>query len=202
MAVIYRIASEPWEFELVHRLNHKTFAEEIPQHPRHADGRLVDKFHDENLYIIALDGNILAGMIAYRDERPFSLDHKLPDLDRLIPAGQHPCEFRLLSVEKDYRHGPIFYRLFFHAAREGLSRGRTLGLITGTTRQLKLYERLGFTKFGPLVGTPEAPFQPMYMSLETISTHTARFLPPDEREAFLRLTRHAGMQLGQTGESD
>ena len=194
MGLVYKIASEAWEFELIHRLNHRTFTEEIPQHSPHADGRLVDKFHEENLYIIALDGDILAGMIAYRDKRPFSLDLKLPDLDQLIPPGTRPCEFRLLAVEKDYRHGPIFFRLFFHAAREGLSRGRTLGLISGTTRQLRLYERLGFTKFGPLVGTPDAPYQPMYMSLETISTHTARFLPPDEREAFLRLTRHAASQ--------
>jgi hypothetical protein len=194
MALIYKVASEPWEFELIHRLNHKTFAVEIPQHPRQPDGRLVDRFHDENMYIIALDGNILAGMIAYRDKRPFSLDLKLPDLDQLIPPGQRPCEFRLLAVEKNYRHGAIFYRLFFFAAREGLSRGRTLGLISGTTRQIRLYERLGFTKFGPLVGTPDAPYQPMYMSLETIANHTARFLPPDEREAFLRLTRHAASQ--------
>lgn len=191
MALTYKIASESWEFESIHRLNHKTFSEEIPQHPRHADERLVDKFHAENLYIIALDGDVLAGMIAYRDKRPFSLDQKLPNLDQLIPSGQRPCEFRLLAVEKEYRHGPIFYRLFFLAAREGLSRGITLGLISGTTRQLPLYKRLGFTPFGPLVGTPDAPYQPMYMSLETISTHTAKLLPPEEREAFLQLTRDA-----------
>jgi len=194
MSLVYKIASEPWEFELIHRLNHKTFTEEIPQHAPNTDGRLVDKFHEENLYHIALDGNILVGMIAYRDKRPFSLDQKLPDLDRLLPPGQRPCEFRLLAVEKNYRHGPVFYRLFFCAAREGLSRGRTLGLISGTTRQLHLYERLGFKRFGSLVGTPDAPYQPMYMSLETIANHTARFLSPDEREAFLQLTRHAASQ--------
>ncbi len=194
MALIYKVASEPWEFELIHRLNHKTFAVEIPQHPQQPDGRLVDRFHDENMYIIALDGSILAGMIAYRDKRPFSLDQKLPDLDQLIPSGQRPCEFRLLAVDENYRHGAIFFRLFFFAAREGLSRGKTLGLISGSTLRLRLYERMGFTKFGPLVGTPDAPFQPMYMSLETISIQTARLLPPDEREAFLRLTRHAASQ--------
>ena len=30
---IYRIAREPWEFEQIHRLNYRTFVEEIPQHP-------------------------------------------------------------------------------------------------------------------------------------------------------------------------
>ena len=28
----FKIASEDWEFELIHRLNYKTFVEEIPQH--------------------------------------------------------------------------------------------------------------------------------------------------------------------------
>ncbi|MFH1024817.1 MAG: GNAT family N-acyltransferase [Planctomycetota bacterium] len=188
---IYKIATEPREFELIHRLNHKTFVEEIPQHHPNPDGRLVDRFHGENLYLIALYGDTLAGMIAYRDKRPFSLDQKLPDLDRLLPPGHRPCEFRLLAVEKNHRRSAVFYRLFFFAAREGLSRGKTLGLISGTTRQLRLYQRLGFTPFGPLVGTPDAPYQPMYMSLETISSHTASFLPADEKEEFLRYTRHA-----------
>ncbi len=192
MALIYKIASESWEFELIHRLNHRTFAEEIPQHPRQPDGRLVDRFHEENTYLIALDGDVVAGMIACRDKRPFSLDLKLPDLEQLLPPGQRPYEFRLLAVDENYRHGAIFFRLFFLAAREGLSRGKSLGLISGSTLQLRNYERMGFTKFGPLVGTPDSPFQPMYMSQETISTQAARLLPPDEREAFLRLTGDAG----------
>ena len=41
----FRIASEDWEFEAVHRLNYKTFVEEIPQHGQNTDQRLVDKFH-------------------------------------------------------------------------------------------------------------------------------------------------------------
>lgn len=39
-------------------------------------------------------------------------------------------------------------------------------LISATVRQLKLYGHIGFVPFGPLVGTPEAPYQPMYLSRE------------------------------------
>jgi hypothetical protein len=38
-------------------------------------------------------------------------------------------------------------------------------LISGTTRQAKLYRHLGFTPFGPLVGKGDILFQPMYMTL-------------------------------------
>src|SRR5258705_12712928 len=45
----FKIAGDNWEFEAVHRLNYKTFVEEIPQHARNPDQRLVDKFHAENI---------------------------------------------------------------------------------------------------------------------------------------------------------
>jgi len=29
---IYKLATEPWEFEAIYRLNYETFVHEIPQH--------------------------------------------------------------------------------------------------------------------------------------------------------------------------
>src|SRR5688572_30791842 len=107
----FKIADEAWEFEAIHRLNYKTFVEEIPQHARNPDERLVDKFHSENTYAIALHGDRLAGMVAGRTRRPFSLDNKLPNLDSLLPAGRRVLEVRLLSVEKQHRNGLVFSRL-------------------------------------------------------------------------------------------
>ena len=46
--LLVKIATEDWEFDQIHRLNHQTFAEEIPQHTAQPSGRLVDRFHDEN----------------------------------------------------------------------------------------------------------------------------------------------------------
>ena len=38
----FKIASEDWELEAIHRLNYKTFVEEIPQHANNPEQRLVD----------------------------------------------------------------------------------------------------------------------------------------------------------------
>src|SRR6185436_19248723 len=46
----FKVASEPWEFDQIHRLNYKTFVEEIPQHQANPDGVLVDRFHATNIY--------------------------------------------------------------------------------------------------------------------------------------------------------
>ena len=48
----------------------------------------------------------------------------------------------------------------------GTERGYDLGVISGTTRQQRLYRHLGFVPFGPQVGKGEALFQPMYVTLE------------------------------------
>src|SRR5207253_2433371 len=88
----FRIAAADAEFEQIHRLNYRTFVEEIPQHAPSAERRLIDKFHPENTYLIAVLDGTLVGMLAVRDRRPFSLDQKLADLDRYLPAGRKICE--------------------------------------------------------------------------------------------------------------
>src|SRR5687767_6397184 len=92
----YKVASEPAEFEQIHRLNYQTFVEEIPQHPPNPERCLVDRFHPENTYLIVLAGEALVGMLAMRDQRPFSLDAKLPVLDSYLPPHRSVCELRLL----------------------------------------------------------------------------------------------------------
>ena len=99
----FKFATEDWEFEQIHRLNYKTFVEEIPQHQASPTQRLVDKFHAANAYLICLSNRKLAGMLAVRGTRPFSLDQKLPNLDSYLPAGRSVCEIRLLAVDKTLR---------------------------------------------------------------------------------------------------
>ena len=163
----FRIASEPAEFEQIHRLNYRTFVEEIPQHGPDPSGMRVDRFHDENTYIVGKDGDRVVAMLAVRSKRPFSLDEKLPELDSHLPPGRSAVEFRLLSVEREYRNGQVFRTLMEEAATLCRLRGYDLGLISGTTRQIKLYKHLGFVPFGPLVGSGDARYQPMYMTLES-----------------------------------
>ncbi len=171
----FKIASEESEFEQIHQLNYKTFVEEIPQHQPSTTPRLVDKFHAENTYLICLCGGQLVGMMAVRGNRPFSLDQKLAKLDEHLPQRQKPCEIRLLAVEKEFRSGQVFRGLLALLWQHGLERGYDLCVISGTTRQTKLYRHLGFAPFGPLLGTGDAMFQPMYITLETFENYAEEF---------------------------
>jgi aspartate aminotransferase-like enzyme len=183
--LVFKIASESWELEQIYRLNYQTFVEEIPQHPSNADSALVDKFDAENTYIVCLHERRLVGMIAVRDRRPFSLDYKLQNLDAYLPPSKRLCEFRLLAVLPEYRTGRVLLGLVVEVAKYCLDRGYGLALISGTTRQQKLYRHLGFIPFGPLVGEQGAQFQPMYLTPEDAVRHSFEFLPAEVRQQAL-----------------
>ena len=166
--LIFKVASEDWEFEQIHRLNYETFVEEIPQHEGNAEKSLVDTFHGENTYFICVRDGRLLGMVASRDRRPFSLDRKLEDLDAYLPRGKTVCEIRLLSVAREHRHGRVMRGLLRALARHCIDRGYGVAIISGTVRQERFYQRLGFLPFGPRVGTAETLYQPMYRELVTL----------------------------------
>jgi hypothetical protein len=176
---IYKIATEESEFQQIFRLNYMTFVEEIPQRDQNSSRLLVDTFHDENTYLICLNESKLLGMLAVRAKRPFSLDGKLSDLDSYLPHCELPCEIRLLAIETAYRKSGVFFGLLEYVVDYCRHQEYDIALISGTLRQSKLYHHMGFVPFGPLVGTPEVPFQPMYLVEETFR---ARLRTYSERE--------------------
>lgn len=212
-SLVFKIASEPWEFEQIYRLNYKTFVEEIPQHGPNSDGRLVDRFDAENTYLICLQGRELVGMIAVRDRRPFSLDEKLPDLESYLPPARSLCEMRLLSVRPGHRNGLVFRGLMKLLEEFCLDRGYDLAVISGAAHRVELYRRLGFVPFGPMVGTQPALFQPMYLTLNSWRERAADFLRASRvssaKRVFLpgpvsvhREVRHALSQLPVSHRAD
>lgn len=167
---VFKFADNDVELEQVHRLNYAAFVEEIPQHAPNPERRLVDQFHDQNTYAIATlrngDAAEVVAMLALRANRPFSLDRKLNDLDRYLPRNRSFFEIRLLYIKPPHRNGKILKGLMEMIAQYAVEHGHDTGLISGTTRQQRLYQHLGFVAFGPLVGKDDALFQPMYLTIE------------------------------------
>jgi aspartate aminotransferase-like enzyme len=172
--LIFKIATEECEFEQIHRLNYRTFVEEIPQHEANPERTLIDKFHQDNKYIICLRDHRLIGMISIRDKRPFSLDRKLKNLDSYLPEFSSMVEIRLLSVEKGYRRGHVLKGLLTALMEQVETYAYDLAIISATLNQMKLYKHLGFVPFGPLVGNDAAMFQPMYLTLNAYKEFRTR----------------------------
>lgn len=168
MSFVFKIAETPTEFEQIHQLNYETFVEEIPQHEQNDAHTLIDKFNDENTYIICLKDERVIGMIAVRSKRPFSLDKKVGEIERHLSFKiESPVEIRLLAVEKAYRNGRAFLGLAQALVRHCLKVGYDAAFISGTVREQKLYGQLGFIPFAYLTGSEEAAFQPMYLTRAT-----------------------------------
>jgi hypothetical protein len=173
--LVFRLAEEDWEFEQVHRLNYRTFVEEIPQHERNERQILVDRLLAQSACYVAVRDRTIVGMITISAERPFSLDRKLPDLDELLPADAGVlCEVRLLAIEPGERRGPVFGGLMGCIIRHCEDHGYQTGLISAHPSQMRLYRHLGFHAFGPQLGTADVPFQGMYVTWHTLAESMPR----------------------------
>lgn len=179
---LYKIADTENEFEQISILNYNTFVREIPQHVPNADGKLIDRFHDQNTYVIGLDGDRVIAMVAVRTERPFSLDEKIVNLDvhvpeEMIAQRNRWCEVRLLAIEPAYRKSRVFVQLLDALIVHAIEKGLMYALISATTREQRLYAHMGAEPFHEPVGTAEAMYVPMIIRLTTFRKATQHVLP-------------------------
>ena len=154
----FKRAETDQEFAEIARLNHAVFAAELGQHAPRPDNALVDKFHQKNTYLMALDGEHLAGMIAMHYEPPFSVAEKLADPSVLDRLGRI-AEIRLLAVDPAFRKGVVVAGLFWFVIE--YCRDRDTLVISGRVEEEKLYRNLGFHPMGPPVASGKAMFVPM-----------------------------------------
>jgi N-acyl-L-homoserine lactone synthetase len=166
--MITKIANDTSEFEQIHRLNYRTFVEEIPQHAKNPEGMLVDRFHTKNTYIIAKRDDTVIGMVCFNLERPFSLDEKLPDLEKHLPPYQKLAEIRLLSVMPAERSTVVTYKMLQHLSKTLMEHEVDTAVISGFVRQIPMYSHIGFIPFGPITGSGPALFQPMYITIKNL----------------------------------
>lgn len=166
--VHFKPAESTEEIEQVHRLNHRIFAEEVGQHPRSADGRLVDKFHSRNRYFIAKHGSEIVGMVSAHDGPEFSIASRLKDIGAL-KLLRAPLEIRLLAILPRFRKRSILAGLFWQVRSYARANHYSDLLISGIVERLPMYEKMGFRAMGPAVPCGGAAFVPMRLSLDAAS---------------------------------
>ncbi|CAN5545803.1 hypothetical protein BH23ACI1_BH23ACI1_29820 [soil metagenome] len=93
------------------------------------------------------------------------------------------CRDGTPAIAKTQRSGRVLQRLLAGFWRYSLKEGFDAAVISGTTSQLKMYRRLGFEPFGLLVGTPEAQFQPMYVTRDRAPDASRSFPATPRAEA-------------------
>jgi len=162
-----KIAEHLQEFDQINELNYQTFVEEIPQHVslRNSNQKLVDQFDEENKYFIAKCNHNVIGMLAFRSQRPFSLDSKIQGLDQYLDNKNKYCEVRLLSVKKEYRKSKVALSLITTLIEYAMDQGCNAALISAYTKQIPLYRKFGCQPFSKRTIINNIEFQPMYVEL-------------------------------------
>lgn len=176
-----KIAQTQAEFEAIAKLNYATFVEEIPQHEPNESARKIDRFHAENTYLVVYKNTEIVGMLAFRDQRPFSIDEKIGKVETYLAqeiCGKL-CEIRLLAVKKAYRTGRVLLRLAQALYSFAYEKGYSAAVISGTTREEKLYKQMGFIQFAPSVGTAKATFLPMVLTRQQFERSLQQRLAKD-----------------------
>lgn len=162
---VFKRAETGREFEEIHRLNHRTFVDEIPQHQGTDSGLLIDKFHHKNCYFIVLRSDRVVGMVSTHDQAPFSVADRLQEPAILHRPGTKPLEVRLLAIEPTERHSTMFFGLVWCLYEHAKTNGYTHLYISGVEERVDLYERLGFVALGPSVPCGNAAFVPMVLAI-------------------------------------
>ncbi len=168
----FKRAETAAEFEQIARLNHEIFADELHQYAPDPSGAKVDKFHDKNLYVIALAGGDLAAMIALHDQPPFSVAEKLADPSVLSTLGR-VIELRLLAIRPEHRSGSVLRRLLA-AAFDHVLEYDTM-VISGVVDKAEMYRGLGFRDLGPPVRSGGNEFIPMASDIRALKQRHARW---------------------------
>ncbi len=165
---VFNQAETDQEFEQIHRLNFRTFVNEIRQYTDPGNGQLVDKFHHKNIYFIGLKRGRVVGMLSAHDQPPFSIADRLPDPGVLQRPGMRLMEVRLLAVEPPERHSSLFFGLVYVMYSYAQKMQKTHLVISGVSQRARMYHRLGFVPVGPAVTCGQATFIPMILALTDI----------------------------------
>jgi len=169
-----KVADSEEEFEQIHRLNYRTFVEEVGQYPDPGAAELVDKFHDKNRYFICKLGDKVVGMTATHDRPPFSVAKRLSDPAMLGRLGDRLLEVRLLAIDREHRNSQVFRGMLWLMYEFGMSHGYSHLIISGIEGRTRLYERMGFEPLGPAVPDGETSFVPMASDLRAMPDNIVR----------------------------
>lgn len=162
--ICFKMAKSESDFKLIHRFNHKIFAEEIAQHSVHDDYILVDKFHAKSKYFIGQIDNEIIGMICVHTEPPFSIEDKYPNFRTHFDKISEISEVRLFAIKPKFRRHPFLaWGLIYFVVKYLENLNINYIAISGIANQRGLYEKLGFYTLSDSVKSGNAHFYPMLL---------------------------------------
>ena len=159
------------DWDAIAQLNHNTYALELGQYEPNENGRKTDYRHDTNVYIVAYNGEELAGMVSITlpNIAPFSTLKRLPHISSDIEKNLYKtAEIRLLAIQPHYRGQGLYDRLMLFVIQYCYQRGIERVLISAIQNRVPMYEFMGFRAIGEAVAEGTAVYLPMLITRHSL----------------------------------
>jgi predicted N-acetyltransferase YhbS len=168
---VSRAASDK-DFEEIARFNYQIFSQEVGQHPENRQQKLVDSYHEANVYFVCRYQRKIIGMVCVTDPKVkgFSVSKKLQYPEILDPYRDDSLEVRLLAVDKAYRGTSVFLKLIQAIGDYALAQGAQRVFISGIAGRLRMYQKLGFEVIAEPAVSGRARYVPMMLTRERFLT--------------------------------
>ena len=170
MKATIRIATEQ-DWKAIAHLIHDTYALELGQYTPNEPGKITDRLHDTNVYIVAYLADELVGMLSMTEPStaPFSTLKRLPSVPENIAEHlDRTTEIRLLAVKPAYRGSGVFDQLMKAAIMRCYQQGIERVLISAIENRVTLYEFIGFQVIGEPVREGTAVYIPMMNTRQSL----------------------------------
>lgn len=179
--------------ETIYRMRHDVFAEELRQHSPNADGRLTDGLDAFNHYIVAAEGDRIAGFVSVTPPGgpSYSIDKYFKRSELPFPVDDRLYEIRLLAVPKSDRSRFIAAALMYAAFRWVETQGGTRVVATGRAEIRQLHLRVGLKPTGQDVRAGQVTYGLLHGTLSEI--HAAL---PAVRPILDRVKAECDWQIG------
>lgn len=174
MSYVFKDAETAEEFEQIRLLNHRIFAEEVAQHDRTADSRLIDKHESKSHFHIAIHRGQVVGMVCTCSQPPFSIEQRLASPDQLASLPQPLLEIRLLAIDPAHRRRMVFLGVLGRMAARAVQDNYGSLLISAVEDRLDMYSRMGFKPLGPAVPCGSSRFVPMALRVAEMPENMRR----------------------------
>jgi GNAT superfamily N-acetyltransferase len=164
--LVVRLASEQ-DREVIYRMRHRVYAEELGQHARNPDGRLRDTLDDSNHYIVVARDTHLIGFVSVTAPEGgcYSIDKYLPRERLPFPLGDDLYEVRILTVDPRHRRGPVAALLMYAALRWVEAQGGRRIMAMGRSELRALYGKVGLRGLGIPIRSGAVSFELMLASV-------------------------------------
>jgi len=147
--IVLTLASER-DRELIYRLRHAVYAEELGQHRPNSTGALSDPLDTANIYLVAQMAGALAGFVSITPPGPigYSIDKYVAREVLPFACDDRLYEVRLLTVLKPYRGSDLATLLMYAAFRWVEAHGGTRLVAIGRREVTEMYVRCGLEPMG------------------------------------------------------